>query len=325
MTASDQTQQLKIKIPYCPHLGQQEFHEDPHRFRVMACGRRFGKTLAACAEAVREATLRPKAVIWWIAPAYSLAMIGWRKLEELLPLPIIAQKMISERRFVLVNGSSLWIKSADNPDTLRGEGLDLAIVDEAAFVKEEAWTASLRPALADKLGRGVFISTPLGRNWFYQSFLRGQGDDPEWKSWRFRTADNPIILPGEIEAARRGMPERIFRQEFEAEFIEDAGAVFRKVAEAATAVEQERAIGGHCYIMGIDLGRINDFTVISVLDVTQEPAALVALDRFNQIDWQFQIGRIKAMVERFRPEQVVVDQTGVGDPIVEQLRRELSP
>ena len=314
-----ETVRARLKIPYRPHQGQSEFHDDPHRFRVMACGRRFGKTLAACAEAVRAASRKTRAVVWWVAPTFSLASIGWRKLEELLPPQVITQKSISERRFVLVNGSSLWVKSADNPDSLRGEGLDLAIIDEAAFVKEQAWIASLRPALADKLGRGVFISTPLGRNWFYQSFLRGQGDDPEWKSWRFKTTDNPTILPEEVEAARRGMPERIFKQEFEAEFIEDSGSVFRKIVEAATAAEVEKGEGT---VMGVDWGKHADFTCITVLD---DSGRMLAMDRFNEIDYQFQLGRLRAMVGRYKPKTIIAELNAMGEPLVEQLQREGLP
>jgi len=306
-------------MAYHPHPKQREFHDDPHRFRVMACGRRFGKTLAACAEAIREASRKPGAVIWWIAPTFSLAMIGWRKLEELLPLPVVAQKLIGERRIILVNGSTIWVKSADNPDSLRGEGLDMALIDEAAFVKEEAWTAALRPALADKQGKGVFISTPLGRNFFYRAYLQGQDNDAEWKSWRFRTADNPVIAPSEIEAAKRDMPERIYQQEFEAEFIEDAGAVYRKVAEAATATGAQE---GQDTILGVDWAKHSDFTVITVLD---NQGQMLALDRFNEIDYQFQLGRLRAIVNKYKPQLIVCERNAMGEPLLEQLQREGLP
>jgi len=285
----------------------------------MACGRRFGKTLAACAEAIREALRVPGATIWWVAPTYALAMIGWRKFEELLPHELIAAKSLSERNFQLINKSRLWIKSADNPDSLRGEGLDLALIDEASYVKEEAWTASLRPALADKLGRAVFISTPLGRNWFYRAYLQGQQGEPDWRSWTFRTADNPHIAPDEIEAARHDLPERIFRQEFLAEFIEDAGLVFRKVAEAATALGMAE---GQDTIMGVDFGKHEDFTVLTVLD---SQGNMLAIDRFNQIDYAVQVGRLKAMAERYRPHRIIAELNAMGEPLVEQLQREGLP
>lgn len=308
-----------LTIPYQPHEGQKIFHRERARFRVMACGRRWGKTLAACAEAIREAVRKQGAVVWWIAPTFAMANIGWRKMGELLPARLVANRSVSERFFELVNGARLWVKSADNPDSLRGEGLDLAIIDEAAFVNEDAWIAAVRPALADKLGRAVFISTPMGRNWFYRCFLQGQADDPEWKSWTFRTADNPHIAQSEIEAAQRDMPERIFRQEFLAEFLEDAGAVFRKVSEAATACP---VASGNGTVIGVDWGKHDDFTVFTVLD---RNGNMLALDRFNQIDYDVQVGRLKALAGLYKPRVIVAEQNAMGEPLVERLQRDGLP
>jgi len=286
----------------------------------MACGRRFGKTLAACAEAIREAVRKPGTTVWRVAPTYAMAMIGWRKLEELIPQALIKEKRLTERYFKFVNNSMIWVKSADNPDSLRGEGLDLVLIDEAAFVKEAAWLSALRPALADKQGRGVFISTPLGRNWYYQAFVRGQDeDDDEWQSWKWCTEDNPYIVPSEIEAARQSLPQRIFQQEFLAEFLEDAGAVFRKVVEAATALGRDN---GTETAFGVDWGKHNDFTVITVL--TQE-GEMLAQDRFNQIDYVFQMKRLRAAVERYKPRTMFVEANAMGEPLVEQLQREGLP
>lgn len=285
----------------------------------MTCGRRWGKTKAACAEAIKRAVQIPKAVIWWIAPTYGMAMIGWRQIHDLLPIKLTQQVNVSERWVELPNLSRIWVKSADNPDSLRGEGLDMAILDEAAFIKEDAWTAAIRPALADKQGRGVFISTPLGRNWFWRVFLQGQDDEQaEWKSWTFHTADNPYIPASEIDAARQDMPERIFRQEFLAEFIEDAGAVFRKVAEAATA--EPRDYGAE--VFGVDWGKHDDFTCIAALDSN---GVMVGFDRFNQIEYAFQAKRLKGMAARYQPRTIVAELNAMGEPIAEQLRRDGLP
>lgn len=264
-----------------------------------------------------------RAVIWWVAPTYGMAMVGWRKLEELIPQQLIANKSISERYFDVYDRfdqvSRIWVKSADNPDSLRGEGLDLAIIDEAAFVKEEAWTAAIRPALADKLGRGVFISTPLGRNWFWRVFLQGQADDPEWKSWTFKTLDNPHIAPSEIEAARRDLPERIFRQEFDAEFLEDAGAVFRNVS--GCVVDEAKRKGD--VVIGVDWGKHEDFTVLTAID--RSTGQVIDWDRFNQIDYAVQRGRLAAMAKRVKPTVILAESNAMGEPIIEQLVRDGLP
>jgi len=142
--------------------------------------------------------------------------------------------------------------------------------------------------------------------------------DHEWHGWQLPTAANPYIAPAEIEAARLGLPERIFAQEFLAQFLDDAGGVFRRVMEAATATAQGGAIGGHEYTFGVDWGRSNDYTAIAVLDITH--SEIVALDRFNQIDYSLQLARLTALYERFRPRAIVAEANSMGQPLIEQLQ-----
>lgn len=286
----------------------------------MTCGRRWGKSLCAVAEAIREGVRKARAVIWWIAPTYSMAMIGWRKMMDLLPMELIANKSVSERRIELVNGSTIWVKSAQDPDSLRGEGLDLAILDEAAFIKEDAWNAAVRPALADKQGKAVFISTPLGRNWFWRVFLNGRDSSDEWRSWSFRTVDNPYIAESEVNAAQRSLPEAIFRQEFLAEFLEDAGSVFRNVVTCATAEPRHKA--GRS-VMGVDWGKHEDWTVISVMDAGK--GEMIGFHRYNRIDYTFQVDRLKAWAERYKPVAILAESNAMGEPLIDQLRRDGLP
>jgi hypothetical protein len=133
------------------------------------------------------------------------------------------------------------------------------------------------------------------------------------------TSTNPHIDPSEIEAARRMLPERIFAQEYLAEFLEDAGGVFRNVPACATAIAQERGARDRAYAVGVDWGKLNDFTVFSVIDVRDK--SLVYLDRFNQIDYTVQMGRLLALCERFRPVAVVVERNSIGEPLIEALLR----
>jgi len=182
------------------------------------------------------------------------------------------------------------------------------------------WAEVLRPALADRLGRAVFCSTPAGRNWFWRLWLAGQGDDPEIKSWRFPTASNPFIAPTEIEAARATMPARIFAQELNADFLEDGGGVFRGVRACATSTAQTGALEGHAYVFGVDWGKHADFTSIKVVDCTLK--AEVASERFNQVDYTLQRGRLQALYDRFKPRTVIAERNSMGEPIIEQLTRD---
>jgi hypothetical protein len=190
-------------------------------------------------------------------------------------------------------------------------------------MKEAAWNEALRPALSDRKGGALFISTPKGRNWFWRLWARGQQGNGGWHSWRFPTSSNPFIDQGEVDAAQENLPERIFQQEYLAMFIEDAGGVFRNVMPCVTASEQGKALAGHNYTFGVDWGKHADFTVITVVDMTDR--AVVSVDRFNQIDYHFQVQRLKVLCDKFKPDIIVAERNAMGDPLIEQLWREELP
>ena len=307
---------LTIKPPAL-HTSQRRVAEHGARFRVLACGRRWGKTRLGSLLCVATAAEGGRA--WWVAPSYKVANVGWRLITRLGTQIPGAEVRRADRVVMLPNGGELAVRSADNPDSLRGEGLDFVVMDECAFIKESAWLEALRPALSDRLGRAVFISTPKGRNWFWRVYQDGQ--DPhnsEWAAWQLPTSDNPYIADGEIEAARASLPERVFRQEYLAEFLDDAGGVFRRVMDATTADEQLTAEAGHQYVIGVDWAQQHDFTVFAVIDVTTR--SLVWLDRFNQIDYNVQRGRLMALVDRFKPSQVIAEANSIGLPNIQALQ-----
>jgi len=166
----------------------------------------------------------------------------------------------------------------------------------------------------------MFISTPKGHNWFWRYWNLGQdATQQEWRSWQFPTASNPFIKASEIEAARRSLPERTFEQEYLALFMDDGGGVFRRVLDAATLEQQAAPVEGHQHVMGVDWGKSNDWTVITVWDVTA--SELVLMDRFNQIDYAFQLGRLMALVDVWHPDVIRPEINSMGEPLVEQLQR----
>lgn len=300
------------------HPGQRVVALHPARFRVLACGRRWGKTRLGSALCIAVAATGGRS--WWVAPSYPVATVGWRLIKRLSgQIPGVAIHQ-GDRLVTLPGGGEIQVRSADNPDSLRGEGLDFVVLDECAFMREEAWTEALRPALSDRHGRAMFISTPKGRNWFWRLWQRCQDEtQDEWHGWQLPTSDNPYISDSEIEAARQDLPERIFSQEYLAQFLDDAGGVFRRVLDAATAAPQDSGIHGHEYIFGVDWGRSNDFTAIAVFDLTT--GELCHLDRFNQIDYQVQLGRLEALASRFRPRAIVAESNSMGQPLIDQLQR----
>lgn len=216
---------LTITLPPL-HPTQQTIAKDPTRFKVVCCGRRWGKTLLAMTMLLRDA-LKGKR-LWHVAPSYKQTLEGWEYLQRLVSqMPRgVAKVHLSELLVSFVGGGSIQMRTADNPNNLRGAGLDGVVLDEAATIKPEAWDLVLRPALADKQGWALFISTPQHFNWFYDLFEKGQGEDADWASWQKPTWDNPFIPETEISAAQRDMESADFDQEFGASFTAVGGAIF---------------------------------------------------------------------------------------------------
>lgn len=285
---------------------------------MLAAGRRFGKNVLA-ADVLVDAIIRGQPVAWF-APTYRMLLDAWRVLRETL-LPLTKTKNEEERRIDLVTRGSLDMWSLDSADTVRGKKYALGIIDEAAMIPnlETAWSSIIRPTLTDLRGSAWFLSTPRGHNYFHTLYQRGLGGQVDWQSWQHPTADNPFILPAEIEDARRDLPEAVFAQEYMADFTDDAALVFRNVYACATATPQEPAKNTR-YVLGVDWGKINDFSVLSVLN--SRTAEQVYLERFNKIEYAYQLERVKLVVERYRPVSVVIEANNIGDPLIDRLRRD---
>jgi phage terminase large subunit-like protein len=209
---------------------QQEVFKDTSRFKVVAAGRRCGKSRLSAVTLLIEALNCPDgSSVMYVAPTMGQARtIIWDLLHE-LGRPVIKSSHINNLEITLINGKKILVRGADNPDSLRGVSLTYLVLDECAFVKEDVWQKILRAALSDRKGRALFISTPSGRNWFYDVFQLGQsGEDEEWKSWHFTTQDNETIDPKEIEAAKRTLSSFAFKQEYLSSFDTSGADVFKE-------------------------------------------------------------------------------------------------
>jgi len=312
-------------IGYRPHKGQLEIHKSEHPRRIISCGVRWGKTLLAAMEGI-AASMAPadRSVGWICAPTYDLADRVFREIQ-LIAYKHLRHRIItmreSDRKIVLRNmaggTSDIRAKSADNPVSLLGEGLDWLIVDEASRLKPVIWQSHLSKRLIDRRGWALLISTPRGKGYFYDLFRRGQGDDPDYISWNNPSWTNPLLDKELIEEERDRLPDRVFKQEFGAEFIEGSGAVFRKIRECATG-DWQVPIPRKAYFAGLDLAKVEDFTVLVIMNEARE---VVFADRFNRIDWSHQINRVKAATDKYNRSCINVDSTGAGEPIFESLRK----
>ena len=229
------------------------------------------------------------------------------------------QSRDSERRLEFPTGGSIEIHSTHNADYLRGAGLNLAVLDEAAYMEPHVWPEVVRPMLLDRGGGALFLSTPRGLNHFYRLYQLGlDPNETDWISFRFPSTANPAISEAEMAAIRRTTSERVYREEYLAEFIADSGQVFRGVYEAANASTDARPMSDHQYVAGVDWGRENDFTCIAIIDLMT--MHMVALDRFSGVRWSLQRERLQALVKKWRPSVIWAEANSIGAVNIEQLQ-----
>lgn len=216
-----------MEIKYRLHSAQLQVFKDSARFVILVAGRRFGKTVLALVDLITTALSKENTRCWYISPSYRQSeMIAWKMLQEMIPKELIIKKDETRLEMNLIGNREVALKGAENEDSLRGAGLDIAVLDEFALMKGNVWEEIIRPMLTDTQGRALFIGTPKGKNHFYDLFLRGQRKEDNYSSYIFKTSDNPFISKDEIEEARKQLNERHFRQEYEASFEDYAGLIY---------------------------------------------------------------------------------------------------
>jgi hypothetical protein len=311
---------MELDLPL--HANQEVVFDSEAKVKVLCCGRRWGKTILAGNVVVTKAFSVPNSMSWIVSPRYSQTMIMWRNINKIIPKQYIIDSSKGDFWIELENGSMVFAKSADNPDSLVGEGLDLCVVDEAARVKPEAWEVSLQPTLIDSDGDALLLSTPKGKNWFYTEYLKGGNEDfPEYESWHFSTYDNPFLKKEVIDRKLKTMPYLFYRQEILAEFIDDGGEVFTGIdaCKLPIWIENQMAVPDREYVMGVDLAKYMDYTVFYVIDT--QTREVVDWKRLPHMDWNPQKDIIEAAHLKWNSARMLIDATGVGDPIVEDLEK----
>ena len=269
----------------------------------------------------------PGMVAWWAAPVYSITDIAWTRFKQILT-PIAHSIHNGHKHLVLANGAELWCKTANDPDNLRGVGIDFIVFDEAAYIKQlnYVWQAVVRPMLTDSGGTMLAMSTPSGGGTFQHWFNKGQDQlDSDWQSWNFPTHANTHLRPEELEKLDQEYPpgSDLYRQEILGEFLPDAGQVFTKVHELATAAWLEAPLPGRVYVAGVDWGKDRDYTVMVIVD--RGSREVVFYDRFQTMDYIDQRARIVAHCHRFDVVDCVVELNSIGQPNFEMLYRMPTP
>jgi len=294
---------MRIELPE-PHINQQRILDSSARFRVVMCGRRFGKSELSQIEIISHA-LRGYNVAY-ITPTYKLAKTFFEKLTQVIPF----ENNKSDLIITFPTKGSVEFFTGERLDNLRGRKFHFVVIDEASFIPnlEDGWLNSIRPTLTDYKGRALFVSTPKGKNYFYSLFMNGGQD---WEAFKFSTYDNPYIDKDEIDDARRQLPEAVFEQEYMANPMENAANPFgsNKIIECIKPISNLPPA-----YYGIDLAKSFDWTVIIGLDVNGHVAYF---NRFQK-DWK-QTKETILTLDRSKP--VMIDSTGVGDAITEDLQK----
>lgn len=308
---------------------QQEVFKDPHRFKVVAAGRRCGKSRLSAVTLLIEALNCPEgSSVMYVAPTLGQARsIIWDLLHD-LGRPVIKSSHVNNLEITLINGRKILVRGADNPDSLRGVSLVYLVMDEVAFIKDEVWQKILRASLSDKKGRALFISTPSGRNWFYDIFKLGQEDtDEEWKSWHFTTADNETIDPKEIEAAKRSLSSFAFKQEYLSSF-DTAGADMFKQEWVKKGAEPNNG----SYVIAIDLAGFEDIAAGSQNKKRLDETAIAIVKVADNGDWfvkEIQHGRwdikdtcfrILKVIKEYEPIQIGIERGTAKNAVMTVLQ-----
>lgn len=330
---------LKVVLPR-PYRHQVEELNDTSRFKVSVHGRRWGKSLMGLVAAVdghgtaenRQIGAMQGANVWWVAPNYKISEIIWRLLKRACRNAWIEKKEV-ERRILLPSsppGGSITVKSAEDPDSLRGDGLHGVIMDEAAYSQETTWTHAVRPALSDKEGWAWFISTPNGGNWFRRLFQNASG--PGWKRWQGPTT-TMTVRQAEMDAIRREIGSRIFRQEYLAEFLDMEGDFFKRdYFRYYQNGGDVYTVGGQAYErssfrifstmdLAASLKTSGDYTVVSTFGITPKKDLLVLDVQRARMEGPDQVPMLHRTMERFKPSFIGIESTGFQLSLVQAARR----
>ncbi len=333
---------LDIQLPPL-HSAQMEVVKNMKRFTVLSAGRRWGKTKLGVWLCLKYAWEGKRA--WWIAPSYSMTNEAWADLRS-IGIEYGIKVKEAERTIVTATGGSVQVRSADDPMKLRGAGLDFVVLDECAFMKPQTWAEVIRPALTEKKGSAFFISTPKGYNFFEKLYSEANMLD-DWVRFTYPTITNPIIDPAELEMAKQEIGSFLYAQEYEAQFIEASGGLFKADWFDHYKIEERIGIDNdknefteivykykdkECRLEDcrryatVDLATSTkqsaDFTVITSVAITPEGKILILdIDR-RRLEAPDLLPLLQRKVEQFDLAYVGIERAGYQLAFIQMAKRE---
>lgn len=262
---------------------QKQVWADDTRFKIVAAGRRTGKSRLAAWMLIVNALQADKGHVFYVAPTQGQARdIMWQTLLELAH-PVVTSSHINNLQIKLVNGATISLKGADRPETMRGVSLKFLVMDEYADMKPEVFEQILRPALADQKGSALFIGTPMGRNHFYDLYKYAElEEDESYSAWHFTSYDNELLDPDEIDLAKKSMSSYAFRQEFMASFEARGSEMFK---EDWVVFSEAPDVGD--YYISIDLAGFEDVSKKRTKNSKLDESA-IAVVKVNENGWHLE-------------------------------------
>jgi hypothetical protein len=319
----------KLRPIWTPHAGQKEFLLARSKLKVLACGRRWGKTEVCAVRTLHALVGKRPTRHFLIAPTLDQAKLLFDRIEALLTQwierfggdpPKFKRSPFPVLRW---NGHLVSARSGHLGRTLRGNEATHLVIDEAAFVPEELVSEVAMPMLATTKGELTMISTPRGKNHFWRFFEMGLRREHGLWSRTAPTHESPHVNKGYLELQRHLVSDRAYRTEYLAEFMDTEGRVFRSEAIDGCLKTKLPAVQTDAISIGVDWGKYGDYTAVAVVAGDAENACLVELQRFNGLSWHEQVDRVAAIIERYPNAVALTDATGMGDPLVEMLQARL--
>lgn len=296
---------------YSPHPNQKIIHDsingEPYKYYVLNIGRQWGKTMLAMNQIYYWAFNQSNVKIAWVSPIYKQAKKVFDEMVQAFAGTGLIESNASDL-IIKVNNSTVQFFSAERYDNIRGFTFDYLICDEFAFMAEQAWTEVLRATVLVKGKKVLLISTPKGKNHFYNLFNL-DGTNPQYKSFK-QTSYDGLALKDEIDGARLTLPEHIFKQEYLAEFVDNGSGVFANLTINPTPDKTSK------YYAGIDLGRADDYTVLTILN---DSGKMVYCNRWRHNTWSSIVNNLASVLNDFKPE-CFVEVNSIGDAIFEQIQ-----
>jgi hypothetical protein len=279
---------------------------------VLNIGRQFGKTLLAENQLFKWAINNKNVRCAWISPIYKQSKKVYDEMVNAFSSSKFFHTNASDLIIKFPNKSTIQFFSAERYDNIRGFTFDYLVIDEFAFIDEQAWTEVLRATVLVKGKKVLLISTPKGKNHFYRMYGLQEGNE-QYKSFTMTSYDNPLINPTEIDDARLTLPEHIFRQEYLAEFVDKGSELFADFKVNNTPEKTKR-----CYA-GIDVGRADDYTVLTIIN---ELGEMIYVDRWRQDSWAMIVDKVVNKLNEYGC-YTLVESNSIGDAIFEQIRNKV--